>query len=114
MRRDIVLRVLGYWLAFGLGSLAGAWVVGAHPGSCNTQLIELSADQLTQAVQSALPAAVTGSGQVEFQIGLTGIHIHADSMFKGQSFDTTIPAVVRGSPLTLDVSSRILSQSFGH
>ena len=113
MRRDIVLRILGYWVAFGLGSLVGVWVVGAHAGTCSTQLIELSTDQLTQAVQSAVPAAITGSGQVEFKIDLTGIHIHADSMLQGQSFDTTIPAVVRGSPLTLDVSTRVLSQAFG-
>ncbi len=110
MRRNLLLRILGYWAAFGVGSLVGAWVVGAHPGSCSTQVIELSADQLTQAVQSAVPAAVTGSGQVEFKIDVTGIHIHADSMLNGQTFDTTLPAVVRGSPITLDVSTRVLTQ----
>jgi len=112
MRRALLLRILGYWFAFGLGSLAGAWIVGGHPGTCSTQLIEVSTDQLTQAVRAALPAAVTGSGEVDFDLSATGIRVHADSAYRGQSFDTTIPAVVRGSPATVRISSRVLANMF--
>jgi mannose/fructose/N-acetylgalactosamine-specific phosphotransferase system component IIC len=114
MQRGVLLRVVGYWFVFGLGTLAGAWIVGAHAGACSTQLIEVSTDQVTQAVVAALPAAATGSGVVVFKLDVTGIHVHADSAFKDQNFDTTIPAVVRGSPITLEVSSRVLAGMFSH
>lgn len=112
MPRGLLFRILGYWFAFGLGSLTGAWIVGGHAGACSTQLIEVSTDQLIQAVQSALPAAATGSGKVVFGLDVKGIHIHADSAFQNQSFDATLPAVVRGSPITVEVSSRLLAGMF--
>jgi hypothetical protein len=114
MRRALVLRIVGYWFAFGLGGLVGGWIVGGHAGQCNVRLVEVSADQVTQAVQQALPAAATGSGEVEFRLDVTGLHVHAASAFKDQDFDTTIPAVVRGSPTTVEVSARILSQMLSH
>jgi hypothetical protein len=114
MQRALLFRVVSYWFVFGLGSLVGAWIVGAHAGACSTQLSEVSTDQVTQAVEAALPVAATGSGEVVFNLDVTGIHVHADSAFKGQDFDTTIPAVVRGSPVTLEVRSRVLAQMFSH
>ena len=114
MQRAVLVRVLSYWFTFGLGSLVGAWIIGAHAGVCSTQLIEVSTDQVTQAVVAALPAAATGSGQVEFRLDATGIHVHADSAFKDQSFDTTIPAVVRGSPMTIEVRSALLARMISH
>jgi len=114
MNRTLVLRVVGYWVAFGLGSLVGGWIVGGHARGCSTQLIEVDGNQVTQAVESALPAAATGSGEVELTLDVTGIHVRASSAFKGQDFDQTIPAVVRGSPLTLDIRSDILTRMISH
>jgi len=52
-------------------------------------------------------------GAVAFHLDATGIQVHADSMFANQTFDTRVPALVRGSRLTIEVSTRLLRRMLG-
>jgi hypothetical protein len=110
MRRALIVRLFTLWIAFGLGTALGAWVVGRHAGVCSTRIVETNSDALMAAAQAALPAAVSGSGVVSFTLDPTGIRVHADSAFANQSYDTRVPALVRGSSMTVEVSSRLLSR----
>jgi len=114
MRRPWIVRLLGLWIAFGLGSLAGAWIAGGHAHGCQTSLIEVNTDDVENAVEAALPVAATGSGTVSLTLDLTGMHVHADSTLANQSYDRTIAAVVRGAPVTVEVSSSVLTQLLSH
>lgn len=108
MRRMLIVRLLALWVAFGLGTAVGGWIVGHHAGECDARLLEADTDRLLEAAQAALPAAITGSGVVVFGLDSTGIRVHADSMFANQTYDARIPALVRGSRMTFEVSSRLL------
>jgi hypothetical protein len=108
MTRALIVRLLSLWVAFGLGSFVGGLIVSHYLGKCETRLIDLDTDALTNAAQAALPAAMTGSGAVSFSMDPTGVRVHADSMFENQSYDTRIPAIVRGSPVTVEISSQLL------
>jgi hypothetical protein len=108
MRRTVVIRLLSLWLAFGLGAALGGWFVSRNVGVCDTKIVDLDIDGLTGAAQNALPEAVTGSGMVTFKLDLTGVHVHADSMFANQSYDRRVVAIVRGSPTTLEISTKLL------
>jgi hypothetical protein len=113
MRRELVVRLVSLWLAFGMGAALGGWIVSRNIGSCSTQVIDLDVDALTNAAQAAIPAATTGSGMVEFNFDPTGIRVHADSMFASQSYDGRVLAVVRGTPEKLEVSTKLLRRIFG-
>jgi hypothetical protein len=102
--RELIVRLV----AFGLGSLVGALIAGHYLGKCQTRLVDIDTDTLLNDAQAALPAAMTGSGAVSFSFGLTGIRVHADSIFENQSYDAQIPAIVQGSPLTVEISSQLL------
>jgi hypothetical protein len=108
MTRALIVRLLALWVAFGLGSLVGALIASHYLGKCETRMIDVDTDALMNAAQAALPATMTGSGAVSFSMDPTGIRVHADSMFENQSYDTKIPAVVRGSPVTVEISSQLL------
>lgn len=108
MRRTLMVRLLALWIAFGLGAAVGGWVVSRHAGVCDTAIVDLNIDGLTNAAQAALPAAATGSGEVAFILDFTGIRVHADSIFVNQTYDARVAAVVRGSPATLKIGSKLL------
>lgn len=114
MRRAIVTRLLSLWLAFGLGATVGGWIVGRYLGSCDVKIIDVDTDALTSAAQSALPGAVTGSGIVVFTLDPTGIRVQSNSIFANQSFDTRVLAVIRGSPVKLEVSTKLLQKLVSH
>ena len=71
-------------------------------------------DALTNAAQGALPGAVTGSGVVVFTLDPTGIRVQSDSMFANQTFDTRVLALTRGSPVKLEVSTKLLQKLLSH
>lgn len=114
MRRALIVRILVVWVVFGLGLAVGALVAGRHAVQCATQIVDFDIDGLTSAAQSALPAAATGSGNVSFTLDVTGIRVHADSMFANQTYDARVAALVHGSPVTLDVRSSLLRRLLSH
>ena len=103
-----IARVLIVWVVFGLGVAVGAWVAGRHAAECKTQIVDFDIDGLTNAAQSALPAAATGSGTVTFTLDVTGIRVHADSMFANQTYEWRVAALVHGSPVTLELRSGLI------
>jgi hypothetical protein len=114
VRRLWLGRFWAIWVAFGLGTAVGALVMEHYLGHCDVRLVNVDTDALTRATQAALPAAITGSGVVVYTLDPTGIRVHADSLFQNQTYDQRILAVVRGSPVTLEVSSRLLQRLMGH
>ena|SRR5262252_1836640 len=114
MRQATVLRFLSLWLAFALGATLGGWVVSRYVGSCDTKIIDVDMQALTNAAQAAVPGAVTGSGVVVFTLDPSGIRVQSDSMFANQSFDTRVLAVVRGSPVKLEISTKLLQKFLFH
>lgn len=113
MRRPLVIRLVGLWLAFSLGAILSGWFVSRNAAACDAKIIDLDTDGLTSAAQAALPAAVTGNGMVIFKIDATGVRVHADSLFENQSYDSRVLAVVRGSPVTLEISTKLLRRMLG-
>ena len=113
MARSVIRRFLPLYIAFGLGAAIGGFVVSRFEGACDTQIVDLDVPGLTSATQAAMPAALTGSGQVTFTLDVTGIRVHADSVFENQTYDSRVLAVVRGSPLKLDVSAKLLRRILG-
>ena len=114
MRRALIVRILVVWLAFGLGAAAGAWIVEHNAAACKTQLVDFDIGGLENAALSALPAAETGSGIVTFALEPTGIHVHADSAFANQTFDARVAALVRGSPVTIEMRADLVQRLLGH
>lgn len=108
MRRNILTKVLPLWFAFSIGATIGAIITGHLLGKCQVHIVDLDTDKLENAVQAALPAAMTGSGAVSLSVGVTGVKVHADSIFENQSYDADIPAIVRGSPVTVEISTQLL------
>jgi hypothetical protein len=106
--RNVLVRLLPLWVAFSLGAGAGALVAGHYLGTCRVQIADADAAALESAAAAALPAAMTGSGAVSFDLDPAGIRVHADSLFQNQSYDTRILAVVRGAPVTVEVSAQLL------
>jgi hypothetical protein len=113
MRRELIVRLVSLWVAFGLGAALGGWVISRNLSSCSAQVVDLDVDALTNAAQAAIPAATTGSGMVEFNLDPTGIRVHADSMFANQSYDRRVLAVVHGTPEKLEISTKLLRRIFG-
>jgi hypothetical protein len=113
MRRPLVVRLISLWLAFSLGAVLAGWFVSRNAVACDAKIMDLDTDALTSAAQAALPAAVTGSGMVTFKVDVTGIRVHADSLFENQSYDSRVLAVVRGSPVTLEISTKLLRRMLG-
>jgi hypothetical protein len=113
MRRALVIRLVSLWLAFSLGAVLAGWFVSRNAAACDAKIMDLDVDGLTSAAQAALPAAVTGSGMVTFNIDVTGVRVHADSLFENQSYDSRVLAVVRGSPVTLEISTKLLRRMLG-
>ena len=113
MRRPLVVRLVSLWLAFSLGAVLAGWFVSRNAAACDAKIMDLDTDGLTSAAQAALPAAVTGSGMVTFKLDVTGVRVHADSVFENQSYDGRVLAVVRGSPVTLEISTRLLRRMLG-
>jgi hypothetical protein len=112
MRQAFWKRFVPLWLAFGVGMAAGVWLASRH-GTCRVQLYDVNTDAFVAAVQSATVAATTGSGTVSFDLGSGSIRIQAESAFENQSYDQTLPALVRGSPMSINVSSRLLTRLSG-
>jgi len=113
MRRALVIRLVSLWPAFSLGAVLGGWFVSRNLSACDAKIMDLDVDGLTSAAQAAFPAAVTGSGTVTFNIDVTGVRVHADSLFQNQSYDSRVLAVVRGSPVTLEISTKLLRRMLG-
>lgn len=113
MRRPLVMRLVSLWLAFSLGAIVSGWIVSRTMAACDARIVDLDTDGLTSAAQAALPAAVTGSGMVIFNIDATGVRVHADSLFENQSYDNRVLAVVRGTPVTLEISTKLLRRLLG-
>jgi len=107
-------RWLLLWLAFALGTGIGAFVENRLAGSCDVKVIDLDTDGLVAATQAAIPAALTGSGFVRFTLSPTGVRVQGDSMFENQSFDQRLLAVVQGSPVTVEVSTKLLRRILSH
>ncbi len=110
----MVMRLLSLWLAFGLGASLGGWLVSRYLGACDVKIVDIDMDALVNAAQGALPGAVTGSGAVVFTLNPTGIRVQSDSMFANQTFDAHVLAVVRGSPVKLEVSTKLLRKLLSH
>jgi hypothetical protein len=108
MRRDLMIRLVALWVAFGLGTGVGALITAHYLGKCDVRLVDTDTDALINAAQAALPAAMTGGGAVSFSFNPVAIHVHADSAFENQDYDSEIPAVVRGAPVTVEVSTQLL------
>ena len=108
MRRALIIRFLTLWVAFGLGALVSGWIVSRHAAECKATIVELDNDGFINAAQGALPAAATGPGVVEFKLEFNRILVHADSMFTNQTYDASVAALVQGSPITVDVSTKLL------
>ena len=108
MRRELIVRLLVVWFIFGLGISLGYWIGGRRATECKTQLVDFDNDGLTSAALAALPAATTGSGTVTFTLDLTGIRVHAESALPNQTYDARVAAVIRGSPVTLELPSTLL------
>lgn len=113
MRREVFRRLLPLWVAFGIGSLIGSLITSHYLGKCDARLVEVDTNALTSAAVAALPAAMTGGGAVSFTLNPLGIRVHADSLFQNQSYDTTIPAVIKGPSMTIEVSTQLLRQMLG-
>ena len=105
-----MLQLLALWVAFGLGSAVGSWLTSRYVSACDAKIVDVDTDSLTSAAQQALPGAITGSGVVVFTVSPTGIRVQSDSMFANQSFDTRVLAVVRGSPVKLEMSTKLLQK----
>ncbi len=114
MRRPVVIRILSLWLAFGIGASVGGFFVSRYLGACDAKVVDVDLDALTNAAQGALPGAVTGSGVVVFTLDPTGIRVQSDSMFANQTFDTRVLALTRGSPVKLEVSTKLLQKLLSH
>jgi len=114
MRRPLLTRLLSLWLAFGLGASVGGWFVSRYIGACDAKIIDVDMAGLTSAVQAAVPGAVTGSGVVVFTVDPTGIRVQSESTFTNQSFDAHVLAVTRGSPVKLEISTKVLQQLLPH
>jgi len=108
MGRRLMVRLLALWFAFGVGTAFGWWIASRHATMCRTQIVDFDIDGLTNAAVAALPAAATGPGTVTFALDLTGIHVHADSAFVDQTYDAKVAALVRGSPVTLELRRDLL------
>jgi gamma-glutamyl:cysteine ligase YbdK (ATP-grasp superfamily) len=100
--------MLPLWIAFSLGAGAGALVASHYLGKCQVRIVDADTAALESAATAALTAAMTGSGAVSFDLDPAGIRVHADSLFENQSYDTRILAVVRGAPVTVEVSAQLL------
>lgn len=100
--------VLPLWFAFSIGATIGAIITSHLLGKCQVRIVDLDTDKFENAVQAALPAAMTGSGAVSLSVGVTGVTVHADSIFQDQSYNAEIPAIVRGSPVTIEISTQLL------
>ena len=114
MSRPVILRFLSYWLAFGLGASVGGLFVGHYIGACDAKVIDVDWDALSAAAQSAVPGALTGSGFVVFTLDPAGIRVQSDSMFTNQSVDIRVLAVTRGSPVKLEISTKLLQKLLSH
>jgi hypothetical protein len=114
MGRPVVMRFLSLWVAFSLGAALGGWVVSRYLGACDVKITDADTDALVNAAQAAVPGAMTGSGFVIFTIDPAGIRVQSDSMFQDQSFDSRVLAVTRGSPVKLEISTKLLQKLVGH
>jgi hypothetical protein len=114
MGKPMLKRFLTLWLAFGLGSGLGSWLTSRYIGVCDAKIIDVDTDALTTAAQQALPGAITGSGVVVFTLSPTGIRVESDSMLANQSFDTRVLAIARGSPVKLEISTKLLQKLLSH
>jgi hypothetical protein len=110
MRRPVLMRFLSLWIAFSLGATLGGWIVSRYLGACDVKVLDADTDGLTSAIQAAVPGAMTGPGFVVFTIDPTGIRVQSDSIFENQSYDNRILAVVRGSPVKLEISTKLLQK----
>lgn len=111
MRRPLIARLLSLWIAFSLGGVLGGWLVARNLSACDAKISDLDTAGLTSALQNAAAAAVTGSGFVTVKLDVTGVRVHADSLFANQSYDSRVLAVIRGSPVTLELSTKLLQQT---
>jgi hypothetical protein len=114
MQRALWMRLLSLWFAFSLGGAVGGLIVSHYIGSCDAKLIDVDTDALTNAIQTAAPGALTGSGFVELTFEPTGIRVHSDSVFTNQGYDGTVLAVTRGSPIKIEISAKLLQKLVSH
>lgn len=112
MQRPVLLRFLPVYVAFSLGATIGALIAAHFLGKCDTTIVDVDTNALQQAIVAAIPAAVSGSGLVSISIDVTGIRVHADSVFQNQSYDSRLPAIIRGSPVTIELSTQLLRRTF--